>query len=115
MRNNGFYASMEALLSLLLLAAMLLTVREAKGPSLENLYILQKENDLLKLWAKEGIPAGEEMTGDFELAFPGRGGEIRVNDIIIPIGDSSKEAVSSEILFIDSHLNKTKVVLAVFK
>lgn len=116
MNAKGLYASVEAMLSLLLLVAVLLSIQETEEPSLENLYLLQKENDLLKLWVKNGIPPKEEMVADFALVFPGKSGEIRVNESIISVGNyKGNEAMASEILFIDSQLNKTRVALLVFK
>lgn len=116
MKAKGFYSSTEAILSLLTLLAVLLSVGEPREPSLENLYILQKEHDLLKVWAKKGIPPMEEMVADFEFVFPGKSGEIKVNETMISVGKTGwKEAVSATMLFFGSGMNKTHVSLRVFK
>ncbi len=115
MKNKGAYSSVEAILSLLILLAVFLSAPATQEPSLERLYLLQKEHDLLKLWAKRGIPSRDEMIADFEFAFPGKSGEIRVNESLTSIGKLGKEAVSAEMVFFDSKMNRVKVSVLVFK
>ena len=117
MSAKGIYLSIEATLSLLLLLAVVISEREAQEPSTQELYIFQKENDLLKLWAKKGMPPIEEMASDFEFAFPGKSGEIGLDGELLKIGklEYGSGAISSEIEFFNSKLGKKRVRLRVFK
>ena len=115
MNDSGAYASVEALLSLFTLLGAALLTPESSAPSMQELYILQKEHDLLKVWAKKGVPPIEEMINDFELAFPKKSGEISVNGRTVKIGkDRGEKAVSSEMLFVEPGMKKTRVSLRVF-
>ena len=116
MKNNGFWASFEAMLSLLVLVAIIVSIPETEQPSMQNLYILQKEHDLLKVWAKQGLHPMEEMVSDTKFAFPNKSFEIRANDKAKRFGESSgEERVSASLLFFDSKMQKTEVTLVVFK
>jgi hypothetical protein len=113
--GSGAYFSIEALLSLFILLAAALLMPGPRAPSMQELHLLQKEHDLLKVWAKKGVPPIEEMANDFELAFPKKSGEISVNGRTVKIGKTGGEkAVSSEMLFFDSGMEKTRVSLRVF-
>jgi hypothetical protein len=112
---RGISPSIEAALSLLVLTAVILSTPNAESPGLQDLLILQKEHDLMRIWAREGIPEINEMKSDFKFAFGNKGGKIEVNGRVVLIGPESKEAISAQMDFFDWNLGKRKVVLTVFK
>lgn len=115
MKSNGISPSFEAALSLLVLAAVILSTPSAESPNLQNLLILQKEHDLMRVWARNGIPEIEEMELDFRFAFGNRSGKIEVDGQAVSIGPESEEAVSAQMEFFDSRLNRKRITLTVFK
>jgi hypothetical protein len=112
---KGISPSLEAALSLLVLVAIILSTPSAESPGLQNLLILQKEHDLMRIWARGGLPEIEEMASDFKFAFGNRSGKINVNGRVVSIGPESKEAISAQMDFFDWNLGRKKVVLTVFK
>ncbi len=115
MKCKAISPSLEAALSLLVLAAVILSTPSAESPGLQNLLILQKEHDLMRVWARNGIPGIGGMESDFRFAFGNNSGKIEVNGEAVSIGPESKEAVSAQMEFFDSKLNRKRVTLTVFK
>ena len=115
MKNNAFYLSFEAMLSLLVLVAVVSAIETEENDAFENLYILQKEHDLLKIWAKKKIPMLQEMASDFMFAFPKKGGKVGVNNVWVRVGKQEGEAVCSSMNFFDSKISKKNVSVCVFK
>lgn len=74
MKAEGFVFSLEAFFSLFcvfLLYSMLSIQQPALGSNnLEELYLLQKANDLLKVWSMAHSLSGEELLSDVKLVFP---------------------------------------------
>lgn len=112
--NNGFVFSLEALLSLLLLASILLVPQIQYENRLSELLIFQKENDLLKIWGAQQKFSLDEMRMDFELAFPEKNGEIRIGLESELVGGKGKKAVCSEALFFTEEMSFTNISICVF-
>ena len=114
--NRGFYLSLEALLSLIALTALIAIPAGQPATTLDDLYVFQKENDALKVWAAQGLPGEEEMAGDVAFVFPGQYAELMVNGKIIAVGTpkGTGTGISSELHFFDSALNEHVVRLTVF-
>ena len=114
-QNRAFVFSLEAALSLVLLAGILVMQAPAEKKDLRELLVFQKENDLLKLWAKQQKFSLEEMRKDFVFAFPNSSGEITVNEKALLIGKKTGTAISSEITFFGSEMEKISVSVSVFE
>ena len=118
MNDNAFYLTIEAIISFILLASIIsfpIDVQKNTYERLGDLYIIQLENDLLKVWnLSEGINE-EEMVKDFKFVFPEKNGLIEINGEEIFIGGKGgKENVATGgIIFADGILNEIKV--SVFK
>ena len=115
MKTKGYYLSFEAIVSLLLLGLLLAMPLQARQPSLNDLHIFKKENDLLLLWAKQGSGLTlQRMAQDFKFAFPGKSGEMFLDGERIAIGGSGRESVASKAVFFDKG-KKHGIRLVVFK
>ncbi|MCX6798668.1 MAG: hypothetical protein NTW59_01055 [Candidatus Diapherotrites archaeon] len=116
MRSNGLYFTADALLSLLLLSALLALPAQQQEADWSQLLALQKENDLLKIWAAEGMPFNEvEIISDAQFVFPGSGMKITLDGKEIPLGAETGSAIASEIIFFDSGMQKHTIQLAVYR
>ena len=116
MNCKGMWLSIEAGLSLMILALLVLHSAPKQGQNLEDLYIIQKENDLLRVWAKEWPVSIQEMERDFTESFGGKSGELWIggeNRIIG--GPCNRDCISSEMRFFDSRGQSYRVAVMVFK
>ncbi len=116
MKNRGYYLSFEAIVSLALLGLLISMPLQQEKTSLSDLHLLQKENDLLVLWAKRFDYIDiERMKQEFEFAFPEKKGEIIVDWQVIEIGKKGNKAVSSKAVFFNKNLERHEIRLVVFK
>lgn len=104
MNCNGIHLTLEALLSLILLVLFISVPfysGEKNGKKLDGLYIIQKENDLLKVWMQEKELNEDVLKEDFEFVFPENNGVIEINGKKLGIGKSfgTKEVISSKASF----------------
>lgn len=113
--NRGFYLSLEACVSLILLIIAILAVAGVDpDTNLKEIYILQKENDLLKIWSRKCTFSESEIISDFNFAFPESCGKIEVDGIIISNNNCAGNSISSSAYFFDADLNPRKITLTVF-
>lgn len=95
------HLTLEALMSLILLVFFIAVPLQGGGDveeKLNDLYIIQKEHDLMKVWGM-GEELNEEMLReDFEFVFPKKGGIVEVNGGKVFIGSfyGGGEIISSE-------------------
>lgn len=87
MRNRGLYLSFECLFSLLILIMIITTPINFGRESLEEIYVLQKQHDLIKVWIKERDFSENTLRSDFEFVFPGKSGIIKLGEREIEIGN----------------------------
>jgi hypothetical protein len=115
-KNNGYWLSVEAIVSMALLASLLSMPMQESGQGFSGLQMLKKENDLLLLWAR-----GHESTGlakmgiDFKKAFPGKSGIVSMDGTELAIGTRGTEAVASSVSFFDRQMQRHELSLVVFK
>lgn len=116
MNGQGYYLSLEAMVSLALLGCILAMPLHGSGLDLNDLHIFKKENDLLLHWAKTGDSLDEKRIEDeFRFAFPEKSGQIHWNGKSTSIGKAGKESVSSKAVFFGKNLEKQEITLIVFK
>jgi hypothetical protein len=81
--NKGFWFSMDAILALLLVAALLLSFSRATTNDFTGLAVLQKQHDLVKAWQQTGETDIQAMQQDLLLVFPQNNFELRVENNVI--------------------------------
>ena len=74
--GKGFSFTLEALISLTVLILIISIPIEENKSDLTKIYSIQKENDLIKVWIKEGKFNEQEIKKDFKKMFPFQKGEI---------------------------------------
>ena len=115
MKNEGYYLSIEAIISMLLLGLLLAMPLYEGRPGLYDLHVFKKENDMLLLWARQPERLSEaQLLQDFEFAFGGKSGLIVWNGKSIAIG-KGEESVSSKAVFFDRQMKRHEIRLVVFK
>lgn len=115
MDEEGLYLGVEAVLSLVILV-MLLAVPYAKTDiRMDELVIMQKAHDLLKVWGMDSSWDEEEMAEDFRFVFPNKGGGITIGGKDVEAAEcrNQDEAHSIKGYLIDSESRLAEVVLTV--
>jgi hypothetical protein len=113
--NKGVYLLIEAILSLTLLVSILVLLTPLEKNNLNKLLVLQKANDLIKVWVKEKSFHEEKMAKDFESVFPRLKGEITLKGKKIVIkGRDSKNIVSVKGFYVIKGVGLREIRLKVF-
>jgi Tfp pilus assembly protein PilV len=110
--NRGFVFSLEAVISVLLLAIAILTLFQHQTFSFKELVIIQQENDLLKVWSAK-FPAEPEMASDAELLFKKKFKITTNGNYITCEAGEGKNCVSSEATLLDDSLNEKNVSIKI--
>ena len=116
MNRKAFFLSIEAGISLLVLALVIIAPFGQQQPDLDELHLLQKEHDLLLLWARERAGA-EQVQKDFSFVFPSLSGEAQLNGEKIKLGTYEKNfsrKSAAAILFLSDFLELEELRLTVF-
>ena len=114
MECDGFWLSVEAIVSLALLGLLISMDFHAEGESLMGLHVFKKENDLLLAWVK-GFDSfsGEKAVQDLAFAFPGKSCSLFVDGQKILEGKGS-EGISAGVKFFGKNLELHELSLIVF-
>lgn len=114
--ERGFYLTLEAVISFIILVMIVIAAGNVSNSKNNEIYILQKENDLLKVWFVDGLDSELEMVSDFEFAFPNNCKILEVNSIRIFASEMkcTGDAVSSSGKFINEFLQVSEIKLTVF-
>jgi len=112
MMQKGFIFTMEAALSLLMLALMIASLPQPNAFSLKELAITQQANDLLRVWSAKST-AETEMISDTNKMFLGNA-ELWIRGTKL-LGSSIKNnSIATEGILIDGLLNEKKVKIIVY-
>lgn len=117
MKRRGIYLAFEAVLSLLILFAILSIPMQDEQQNLHELHILQKQDDLLKMWLSEGNFNPEKMWGDFEFVFPNSSGFIEIGDQKIAVGKKREKYLriySTSGFALDERLNAIEIRISIY-
>ncbi len=108
---KGFAFTLEALLSLGIIAMILVIPLNEKEKAYEKIYVLQKENDLIKVWINSGDFSEKTIKEDFRKMFPSAYGEISVEGKTISVkGTKGKNIIKSTgFYYKNSRLNEISV------
>jgi hypothetical protein len=108
--KKGFSFTLEALISLILVTAIISVPVQYNQSSLNKIYALQKENDLIKVWIKTKNFKEEELKKDFKKMFPFQKGEIEIEGKKIEIeGIKGKNSIKSSGFYYENGLKKISV------
>ncbi len=117
MNSRGLHLTFEAMLSLLILFAILSIPAHNQIENLDELHILQKQDDLLKMWLSERTFDPEKMQEDFEFVFPNSSGVIEIGKAKIAVGKSGeehREVYSASGFALDEKLNAVKIRISIY-
>lgn len=118
MNNRAIYLSVEAIISLIILISILALPSESREQNLDDLHVLQKQNDLLKVWTMERDFSAANLESDFLFVFPQQSGLVEFENKKIEIGKSGslgnyKKSVASG-YYIDDELRMKEIRLIVY-
>ncbi len=117
MNKKAFALTIEAILALLAVAAIASFPMQPQKTDLLELLVLQKENDLLKIWLGERELGEKELASDFEFAFPQLDGAIEFNGKKIEIKKfdyKTERKISSSALFYLENENLVELRITVY-
>ncbi len=107
---------MEATISLVLLVTLILAFSFSTGSQKQtsDLYIIQREHDLMKARIIERNFSPAAMTSDFQLLFPGKSGFVELNGAKAKFGADCNNGISTESEFSSlSGKNSMRVLVCV--
>lgn len=115
--SRGFAISFEALISLFAFFLLLSTIHaggSTQAQSLKELYLLQKSNDLLKVWALKHDFSSEELLSDLAFVFPENCVVLKQNKIPLNSCKATGSFISAKAKIFDSFLNLQEIELIVY-
>lgn len=113
--KRGFAISLEALVSLFAFFLLLSAIPQtAQSQSLEELYLLQKSNDLLKVWALKHELSRPELLSDIAFVFPENCVVLKQNSIALNSCKPTNAFISSKARIFDDFLNLQEIELIVY-
>ncbi|VVB76521.1 Uncharacterised protein [uncultured archaeon] len=110
--KNGFIFTMEAALSLLMLALMIAALPQPNSFSLKELVVTQQANDLLRVWSAKSTTE-VEMIADTNKLLNGNA-ELWVNENKLLNGLMRKNSIATEGILLDEWLAEKKVKIVVY-
>lgn len=117
MKCRGLHLTFEAMLGLLILFAILSIPMQDRQQNLHELHILQKQDDLFKMWLSEGKFNPEEMQRDFEFVFPNSSGFIEIGDQKSAVGKKREKYLkiySTSGFALDERLNAIEIKISIY-
>lgn len=117
MNESAFVFTIEAVLALLAVAAIAGFPVQTEKTDLFELLLLQKENDLLKIWLSESELKESELVSDFNFVFPLLNGHIEIDGKKTEINNSeakTQNSVSSGALFYSKEGRLAELRIAVY-
>jgi hypothetical protein len=90
-KEKGFSFTLEALISFIVLIAIISIPVQENENNMEKIYTIQKENDLIKIWIKTEEFSEKGMKEDFRKMFPFQKGEVFIDGKKIEIEGTKGE------------------------
>ena len=115
--QGGFAISLEAFFSVFAFFIVLSTVSGFQAQSqadLRELYLLQKANDVLKVWSLKHELSRQELLSDLSFAFPQNCVVLKMNGIALNECKANFSFVSSKARIFDSLLQLQEIELIVY-
>lgn len=109
--NKGFVFSFESIVAIILFGLILISLPSQTETSFRELIIIQKSNDLLKVWSYEFNTS--EFSSDAEFVF-GKNVDILIDGQIILKSDFDGERISTSKKIINNHLEEINVEIIVY-
>jgi hypothetical protein len=112
--NKGFVFSLEAGLALLIFSFALITLFLPQEISLKEIYVLQQENDLLKIWSID-YPTIPQALTDCKKMF-GNNFELKIDGLNVSqnISPKNNESIASSAILLDNLLNERLFEIIVY-
>jgi len=110
--ERGFIFTMEAALSLLMLALMISALPQPNPFSLKELATTQQANDLLRIWSAKNTNEFE-MAADVNKLFEGNA-ELWIGGVKLLIANIKKNSIATEGILLDEWLIEKKVKIVVY-
>lgn len=111
-KNKGFVFTFEAIFALLLFALMLFSIPIQDNSNLKELLIIQKANDLLRVWSQD-YPNEMEMIIDTKTVFQNTA-KVKINDKeLVNFTCSKVNQIATEGILLDDLLIENKITIIV--
>ncbi len=111
--NKGFVFSFEAVLSILIFSLILLSLPQTTQSSFKELIVIQKINDLLKVWSYDFDIS--EIESDVGFIFKNNENVTVIIDEITYLKSKLKgESVSSQGIIVDKNFSERKINIIVY-
>ncbi len=117
MKNDGFYFSLDAALSLALITIIFLAPTQQADNSMKDLLLQQKMHDLLIVWARQRDFSKQELKSDFEFVFPNKSGAITANGQEIEVQTQfgqTRSKITETINYVGDDLRFKQIRLTIF-
>lgn len=115
--SRGFAISFEALISLFAFFLLLSAIHvgsQVQAQSLKELYLLQKSNDLLKVWALKHDFSSGELLSDLAFVFPENCVVLKQNKIPLNACKATGSFITATAGVFDAFLNLQEIELTVY-
>lgn len=115
MDEKGLYLGVEAVLSLVILVMLLSAPYAKTGIRMDELMVMQKAHDLLKVWGMDSSWNEDSMAEDFRFVFPNKGGGITIGGKEVEAAEcrNQDEAYFIKGYLIDSESGLEEIVLRI--
>lgn len=118
MNERAVYFSLEVILSFILLVALIAFPLHRNEGKADELVLVQKEHDLIKVWVKERCFSKDEMEKDFLQNFPSNAGIIEFEGKKIFVNSTylnfKAQRISVKGFYLDGFLKVQGLSLTVF-
>ncbi|MDO8537365.1 MAG: hypothetical protein Q7S21_00610 [archaeon] len=114
MNEKAIYLTIEAIISLLAITALIASQQGAHTNDLSELYEMQKQSDLIRAWISTETLNEEELLSDLELMFPKKKAKIELENSVIEINKEktfSKAIASKGFYWKNNKLNEIKLTV----
>ncbi len=114
--GKGFCFSLDAALGFLSVVFLVSVFSFPKTPEFDSVVVLQKADDLLKVWVAEDEWQETELIKDFQMFFPLQGGELFIGGkkLVLRESSSKKRAVVARGFRLDWNGKMEEIRLKVF-
>jgi hypothetical protein len=117
-KMKGFTTTIEAIIALIFLSSIIILSQNFnESKPLNEVLIIQKGHDLIKVWVIGGEKSLNEMVKDFKQAFPNLAGEIIIDNSIKRIektGIKTKNLIVLKGFYLNEKNELKKIILKIF-
>ena len=114
MNEKAVYLTIEAVIALLAVTALIAAQQTQKTVDFNEVYEMQKQSDLIRVWISTETFNEEELSADLESMFEGKKARIELENSVIELNKEKKysKAISSKgFYWKNSRLNEIKLTI----